>query len=40
MSLEKPVKLNTNSMFAQEEDRVISVLLSFGDKVTEGVANI
>lgn len=40
MSLEKPVKLNTHSVFAQEEDRVICVLLCFGDKVIEGVANI
>jgi len=40
MSLEKPVKLNTHSVFAQEEDQVICVLLCFGDKVIEGVANI
>lgn len=33
MSLEKPVKLNTHSVFAQKKDGVISVVLCFGDKV-------
>lgn len=33
MSLEKPVKLNVHSVFAQKKDRVICVILCFGDKV-------
>lgn len=32
-TLQKLVKLNTHSMFAQKKDRVIYVLLCFGNKV-------